>query len=808
MSSKTRTFFLSLTILAVLVFSAVGPTTVLADDGAPTTPSDTTGGGSDPNEVETDPQPTAEPIELVVEETPPPADPNAVVPTPENSTPVVDGGSQPPTEESAPVTEDVATPVVEAAAPPADTNILEQVPENTNVTVLDAQGQAQPLVTQESATAIEVTSDPIWCPAAQTVPTPGANGCTASFTSFDALLTELSGNAAYQQAGTIFVQQNAYAGGEAVIDFNSYDLSNIDNFDLAVTGGWNTTNNTIDPASSSTFNVSILIGSSANPWGGSLSLSNLSITNTNQTGLTLFSQGTISLDNVQVTNSVNGSGAELNAGGDVNIVDSRFERNRQAGAIVRAGGNVAIQNSNFSNPGTNRLQITGLDINSGGEVSLFDVIANANREVGANIVAHGLVSIGASFIGGSSFSGNTGMTTTTCPGSPSQFCGFGLQVMTPDSIAVSGVVANDNFLWGASLNAGQDVNIVDSIFNANTTSSPAFIDDTGLLVTSGGRVALTNVEANNNRLIGAVIDAVGNVTIINSRFSNNNGVTLSGGVTTFHGLGLQVTSDANIFLNGVTASGNTLFGAHLEAAGDVSIRNSFFNNNTTGSAADALGRGLEVISGGSVFMNTVTLDGNQLFGANIQAPGDVFLDFITATNNGTNGVEVDAACTFLNGGAFTGNGEYGLSLVNPALNQTGAPVFSGNGLGDIFPLNPPACPVVVSGGTGGGTGTGSSTSGGMSGNAFSNQPQFVSLAAISAASPMSKNLGTINSGVTLNSLFAGSYRLFGVSTALSSDATMIGLFTGKYAYIHSPFGLQIVLLQPAVFTNVWKSDAS
>ena len=811
MSSKTRTFFLSLTILAILVFSAVGPATAFADDrGGPTTPTDTTGGGSDPNETGADPQPTAEPVESVVEETPPPADPTTVEPTPENSIPpVVEGGDQSQPTEAVP-------PVVEEATLPADTNILEQVPENTTVTVLDAQGQAQPLVTQESATAIEVTSDPIWCPATQTVPTPGANGCTTSFTSFDALLTELSGNAAYQQAGTIFVQQNTYAGGEAVIDFNSYDLSNIDTFDLTVTGGWNTTNNTIDPASSSAFNVSIIIGSSTNPWGGSLSLSNLSITNTGQTGLVLFSDSTISLDNIQASNSVNGSGAELTAGGDVNITDSRFERNRKAGAIIRAGGSVAIARSNFSNPGTNRLQITGLDITSGGEVSLFDVMANANREIGANIVANGLVSIGSSFIGGSSFNGTTGMTTTTCPGSPSQFCGFGLQVMTPDSIDISGIVANDNFLWGASLNAGQDVNIVDSIFNANTTSSPAFIDDTGLLVTSGGNVALTNVEANSNRLIGAIIDAVGNVTIIDSRFSDNKGETLTGGVTTFHGLGLQVTSDSNIFLNGVTASGNTLFGAHLEAAGDVSIRNSFFNNNTTGTATDALGRGLEVISsGGSVFMNTVTLDGNQLFGANIQAPGDVFLDFITATNNGTNGVEADAACTFLNGGTFTGNGEYGLSLVNPALNQIGTPVFSGNGLGDIFPPNPPACPV-VSGGTGGGgtggTGTGGSTSGGNSGNVSTNLTQFASLATIGATisttSPMSKDLGLINSGATLNSLFTGSYRMFGISTILSPDATMIGLFTGKYAYIHSPFGLQIVLLQPVVFTNAWASDAS
>src|SRR5574341_1910278 len=35
MSSKVRTFLLSLTVIAVLIFSAIGPTIVYADDGAP-----------------------------------------------------------------------------------------------------------------------------------------------------------------------------------------------------------------------------------------------------------------------------------------------------------------------------------------------------------------------------------------------------------------------------------------------------------------------------------------------------------------------------------------------------------------------------------------------------------------------------------------------------------------------------------------------------------------------------------------------------------------------------------------------------
>ena len=137
---------------------------------------------------------------------------------------------------------------------------------------------------------------------------------------------------------------------------------------------------------------------------------------------------------------------------------------------------------------------------------------------------------------------------------------------------------------------------------------------------------------------------------------------------------MQVTSLDSIFINNVNASNNFLFGAQLDAAGDVVVTNSFFDNNTTGSLTDVLGYGLGITSGQSVFMDTVSLTGNQLYGANIQATGDAFLDFITATNNGTNGVEVDATCTAINGGTFTGNGEYGISLTNPALDQAGSPL--------------------------------------------------------------------------------------------------------------------------------------
>src|SRR5215208_1501595 len=314
---NSRAFLLSLTIIAVLVFSAFGPTIVYADGGTPTDPPPT---NRDPTEVPAEAtgeatevpveaEATSEPTEVATEATPEPlADATAL-----------------PTEEAAPVVEEAAPPA--EAAPVAETTILNEVPENTTVTVLDAQGQAQPLATQASADAI-ATSDPIWCPGTQ-VPTPGANGCTQSFTSFTDLLTFLSGNATYQGAGTIYVQQGAYQGGESTVDFNNYNLSNISSSDLTITGGWNTSTGVIDPANASIFTgVSIIIGTSTNPWGGSLNLSNLTLNNPSGTGLNLNTQSNVVLTNVNVTNSTNGAGTEINAGGNVTIENSKFERNK------------------------------------------------------------------------------------------------------------------------------------------------------------------------------------------------------------------------------------------------------------------------------------------------------------------------------------------------------------------------------------------------------------------------------------------------------------------------------------------------
>jgi hypothetical protein len=772
MSIKVRSSLLSSVIIAVLFFSAVGPTIVYAD-GGPTTdtpPTETT------TECASDGTTNECSSEAVTVEAP--AAPDVSAPAAEEPSA---GGNEPSAE----------------AAPAEQTTTLNDVPENTTVAVVNAEGQAEPLATQAAAEALATTSDPIWCPAAQTTPTPGANGCTSSFTSFNALLTFLAGNASFQGAGTIFVQQGAYNGGESSINFSNYNLSNISNADLTITGGWNTSNNTVTGTSSFN-NVPILIGTT-NPWGGTLTINNLSMSNPSGTGLVLVSQADINLTNVTVTNSTNGAGADLNAVGDVTIEGSHFDRNKTAGAIIRHARNVAIRNSTFSNPPDGRRQNIGLDVTADGSVSLLDVVADQNRNVGANIKAGGSVVISISRgpngepLGISSFSGTKNIVG-------SNFFGYGLQIDSQNSITLDGITANDNFLWGASLKSVGDVTIANSTFNANTTESPGFIDDTGLIVDSGGKVSIDSSHADDNRLIGATIKAAGDVAIKNSTFSNNQGTTLdSAGKPTFHGYGLNVVTPGNISLTSVVASNNMLFGAHLEAGSDVNVLSSDFSNQTSGVATDQTGRGLEVISGGLVILDTVTLNNNQTFGANIQASDGIFLDSVTATGNGQNGVEVQGNCTtlFLIDGTYSNNGQYGLSITDMQLSQSGSPIFATNGAGDIFqnpttcvfPVNAPSTPPVDNGASGTTTQTDTTTAETVSTVYSLSSSSAGAFRGIPAIGSFIEKFNSDAGNVTLNSFLANSSL---------AQSTHVGLFIGKYVYIYSMYGMQIFAYYPTL----------
>ena len=159
MSNHFRVFFLLSTIVAVLLVSAVGTTSVYADDGTATGSTDTTEVTSAESTSSSGEQPVV---------TTKSSDAASGANVSDEATPAVEDQSADTTSETS--VSDETTSVVEEQSPDgsdAETGVLlEQVPDNTTVTVLDEDGEAQPLTSQASADAI-LLSDPIWCPEGQ-----------------------------------------------------------------------------------------------------------------------------------------------------------------------------------------------------------------------------------------------------------------------------------------------------------------------------------------------------------------------------------------------------------------------------------------------------------------------------------------------------------------------------------------------------------------------------------------------------------------------------------------------------------------
>ncbi|HNE06084.1 MAG TPA: hypothetical protein PLT08_16275, partial [Anaerolineales bacterium] len=145
MKNKYLKFLFPIALILALTLSMIGTRSVLADD-APPTPTD---------EVPTETPPVEEPSE-----------------------------TQEPLEQTVP-------------------EILEQLPAETEIVVLDENSEPLPLVSNEAANVL-VTGDPQWCPAGVTPGTDTLSQCTVAHASFNDLINDLQTNSAtYYGSGTI-----------------------------------------------------------------------------------------------------------------------------------------------------------------------------------------------------------------------------------------------------------------------------------------------------------------------------------------------------------------------------------------------------------------------------------------------------------------------------------------------------------------------------------------------------------------------------------------------------------------------------
>jgi len=447
MQKRLNQFTFLLTVIAVVMTSAISTTTVFADDGVTT---------NEPTEP-------------------------------------ADGEDQPVIDEAVPTQGEVALP---EEAVPVETveEIIDQIPEGTDLVVMGEEG-VEPLATEDAAQII-LESDPIWCPGAAL---PNDPGCTLSYPT----VTELKANLGTKTgAGTIYFT-SIYADDDAFFNHADVNLVNLTN--LTIRGGWNgATDGTAAFTGITTFNyVPLAIVN----WTGNVILKDITVNaaNTNS-GIYVQTSGDITLDNTNATS--NGfDGADLinyDGTGDVTVNGGNFSGNDQAGLYILSKGIVTLNNAivdNASTPiksyegaiidnsyGSGDVGITasafnnnlwnGIQIKSAGGITLNNVAASGNSVVGAYLDALSgngniLINNNSTFIS----NGDWGIKA---------FAGNGS--ITLMNVIEDGNNITDNGAWLKSYRA--NVSVSHSTFTENL--------NTGLLAVAGGQVNLNNVTASSN----------------------------------------------------------------------------------------------------------------------------------------------------------------------------------------------------------------------------------------------------------------------------------------------------------------------
>ena len=484
MKTKTQLTAWTIFLIFVLCLSLINVNPVLADDAPPTEPPTAT------EEVTEPPTEEATPIPEFITETP------------------VSTEEPPVTEEQVPSSEE----------PPAS-ELLAELPENTELVVLDENGDRVLLASQEAAVILE-EADPMWCPQGIL---PNGVGCTTNLT-ITQLLTLMRTNAGGQFStnGVIYFERSGLTtyNQAFILDDSASSLGASYNtlraFNITLRGGWNGgATNTFHATQSSQFdnnnNAIVRTGSSGNPWIGSVTLQDIFVqdnTTSNNPSIAVYTtNGSVTLNDVD-TDDIGNSTA-------INVV-------------VSGTGSVSMTDVDVSN-GTNGSGIT-VTTNSG-NIFLADVDVT-NQEDGyttnlqsqsGNITITNGISNGSSFVGNND---NMGFSATTTTG----------------SITITGASGGGNQI------------------TFNDASGPGGTNYNGAML-SAAAVTLTQVTANNNDLNGIQISNANTITL-NNVISTNNGTSVTGPDI---GSGLRVfgTGSTIVNINGGTFSNNERYGIEI-----------------------------------------------------------------------------------------------------------------------------------------------------------------------------------------------------------------------------------------------------
>ncbi|MFT3896057.1 MAG: hypothetical protein QM730_30950 [Anaerolineales bacterium] len=349
-----------LSFLLIASISLLNVNTVLADDTVP-------------------PPATAEPTEPPLEETPTPSE--------EPSAPIT---TETPTGDETPTNGDQLPAESEANA----SGPFSQVPENTEIVVLDENGNSLPLATEEALTII-LETDPMWCPLNVL---PGGAGCTTNFASINLLINNMISNTnAYDQAGVIYFTSNPGASFSlTTTSLGTADFNQLRDNNLVLQGGWNGQNgvNATFTGQTNFGTNSLTIGTSASPWIGNITLNNFSFSGVSSTNaVTVYTtSGSILLSNVDVAQQAgnNYTANLVSNSGNITVQNGSTFDGDSTGGDTNRGFNAQTSSGSITITGTAANPITFTDAEGNGNNTNYNgATLSASTVTLTNVSAYG-----------------------------------------------------------------------------------------------------------------------------------------------------------------------------------------------------------------------------------------------------------------------------------------------------------------------------------------------------------------------------------------------------------------------------------
>lgn len=444
-----------------------------------------------------------------------------------------------------------------------------------------------------------------------------------------------------------------------------------------------------------------------------------------QNNLDIYASGSVIINNLVSTGSVNGCGLSIfNAGAlmplPVTISRVVLNGNKFDGGLIGSKGTITVNGINANQNGGVGLYLSNDYSDATGNITMLGTLgANQinNNNSGIRIFSTRNISISSLqvnenvfegiYIEGKGLSSNVVLTGVES----SNNGGFGVSISTTGIVTINKVTVSHNgdvgmVIKNDTATTAKSVKVNNSIFNDNTAE-----DAYGLAINSMGLISLNNVNASGNNSLGAYLVNANTtlptqvpqaVTVINSTFDN-----------TINGDGLFIQSQRKVTLSNINASGNANEGVWVDnttstvsspivisGVNRISYNGAYgvdllSNGSVTVSGINAIGNLLNGITSASlVTITNSQFSANGLLGMNIKANGNTVLRGVTAVHNGTSGdssgivVDLASGRLYVYTSVFMANSGFGLNayVVNPSTDVYLAPtnIILGNDAKDPY----------------------------------------------------------------------------------------------------------------------------